>query len=254
MLQSITAAVTKSVLGELQKAGIIASQSQHDGQIQHDTQSITQPGGPPNHAHPDQHQDNELSQTVTTAPPDEAQQRASSTTTLNNIDSVQLPAMLFANTTKKTDGMSEFSNTSYKPLGRPLYTQINGKLQEKISANEFVDMADILDPPSDLEPYDFHLSVKHNGRVCLSSGKKKKYLTIETWTDAFIIFAFVLRQGNKGNSDMNLIRSLQKDGGDWYNYDATFRKAKQADISLSWRQVDQVLYSRSLMKKWGGAV
>lgn len=37
MLQSITAAVTKSVLGELQKAGIIASQSKHDGQIQHDT-------------------------------------------------------------------------------------------------------------------------------------------------------------------------------------------------------------------------
>lgn len=88
MLQTITAAVTKSVLGKLQKAGIIAGQSQHD------TQSITQPGGPPNHAHPDQHPDNELSQTVTTAPPDEAQQRTSSTTTLNSIDSVQLPAML----------------------------------------------------------------------------------------------------------------------------------------------------------------
>lgn len=66
--------------------------------------------------------------------------------------------------------MSEFSNTSYKPLGRPLYTQINGKLQEKISANEFVDMADILDPPSDLEPYDFHLLVKHNGRVWVIIG------------------------------------------------------------------------------------
>lgn len=89
---------------------------------------------------------------------------------------------------------------------------------------------------------------------------KKKYFTIETWTNAFNIFAFVLRQGNKGNSAlpedlaiyMDLIRSLQKDGGDWYNYDATFRKAKQADISLSWRQVDQVLYSRTLIKKWGG--
>lgn len=168
--------------------------------------------------------------------------------------------MLFANTTTKPDGTSEFSNTCYKPLGRPLYTKINGKLQEKIRANEFVDMADILDPPSDLEPYDFHLSVKHNGRVGLSSGKKEKYLTIETWTDAFSIFASVLRQGNKGNSDlpedlaiyMDLIRSLQKDGGDWYNYDVTFRKAKQADISLSWRQVDQVLYSRALMKKLGG--
>lgn len=141
MLQSITAAVTKSVMGELQKAGIIAGQSQHD------TQNSTQPGGPPNRVHPDQHQDNALSQTVTTAPPDEGQQRASSTTTLNNIDSVQLPAILFANTTTKPDGTSEFSNTSYKPLGRPLYTKINGKLQEKIRANEFVDMADILDPP-----------------------------------------------------------------------------------------------------------
>lgn len=67
-------------------------------------------------------------------------------------------------------------------LGR--YTKVNGKLQEYIRAIGFVDMADILDPPSDLEPDDFLLSVKHNGRVGLSSGKKKKYLTIGTWTDA----------------------------------------------------------------------
>lgn len=58
MVQSITAAVTKSVLGELQKAGIIA------GHRQHDIQSITQRGGPANDAHPDQNEDNELSQTV----------------------------------------------------------------------------------------------------------------------------------------------------------------------------------------------
>lgn len=82
--------------------------------------------------------------------------------------------MLFANTTKKPDSTSEFTNTSYKPLGRPLYTKINGKLQEQIRAKEFEDMADILDTPSDLEPYDFHLSLKHSGRVGLSSGKKKK--------------------------------------------------------------------------------
>lgn len=94
----------------------------------------------------------------------------------------------------------------------------------------------------------------------MSSGKKKKYLTIEAWTDAFSIVASVLRQGSKGNSDlpedlaiyMDLIRSIQKDGGDWYSYDVTFRKAKQADSSLYWRQMDQVLYSRALMKKLGG--
>lgn len=81
---------------------------------------------------------------MVTAPPEKAQQRASSTTTLN--DSVQVSAMLFANTTQKPDGTSECFNTSYKPLSRPLYTKINGKLQEKSKANEFVDMADILNP------------------------------------------------------------------------------------------------------------
>lgn len=44
---------------------------------------------------------------------------------------------------------------------------------------------------------------------------------------------------------IDLIRSLKKNGGDWFNYDVTFRKAKKADISLSWRQTDQVLYSRA---------
>lgn len=46
---------------------------------------------------------------MVTAPPDEAQQMASSTTTLNN--SVQVSAMLFANTTQKPDGTSECFNT-----------------------------------------------------------------------------------------------------------------------------------------------
>lgn len=80
MVQSITAAVTQSVLGELQKAGIFAG-------------------------HPDQQQDIELSQTVATASPDEAQRTTSAnTTTINNIEFLQLPAMLFANTSKKPDG------------------------------------------------------------------------------------------------------------------------------------------------------
>ena len=47
--------------------------------------------------------------------------------------------------------------TWYKPLGKPLFTKINGKLKEKFISNEFVNMADILDPPSDLEPFDFYL-------------------------------------------------------------------------------------------------
>jgi hypothetical protein len=84
------------------------------------------------------------------------------------------------------------------------------KFKKKINCHSFIDMAEILVPLSDLEPYDFHLAVQHNGRVGFTSGRKKKYLTIEAWTDAFSIFASVLRHGNKSNSDLP---EDQKDGG-----------------------------------------
>lgn len=61
--------------------------------------------------------------------------------------------------------------TRYKPLDKPLFTKINGKLKEKFISNEFVNMADILDLPSDLEPFDFYLRVKHNGWLRPASTK-----------------------------------------------------------------------------------
>ena len=62
---------------------------------------------------------------------------------------------------------------SVQNLGKLLFTKINGKLKEKIIFNKFVDKAEIFDPPSDLEPFDFHLSVKHNERVGLTSRKRE---------------------------------------------------------------------------------
>jgi hypothetical protein len=218
-VQDIAETVTSKVLAELQKAGILPQRA--------------------------------------SAPRDEASPQLEAASTAEEQDrSFQLPASALA----ACSSSEHDSQDSYRPLGRPLHTKVSVKLKEKICANEFIEMADILDPPSDLEFIDFHLAVKNKGRVGLSSGKKRKFLTIEAWTDAFCIFASVLRHFNKSNVTlhedlaiyMDLIRSLQKDGGDWYHYDTTFRKAKQADSSMSWRQIDQVLYSRALMKKLGG--
>ena len=67
---------------------------------------------------------------------------------------------------------SYISNT-YKPLGRPLYSKINLKLQDKIKHKEFIDMSDILvdHHPADV---DLHLTVK-NKRMGLTSGKNEKF-------------------------------------------------------------------------------
>ncbi|CAC5391431.1 unnamed protein product [Mytilus coruscus] len=129
---------------------------------------------------------------------------------------------------------------TYKPIGRPLYNKINSKLQEKIKNKKFIDMSDILvdHHPAEL---DFHLAVQ-NKRVGLTSGKKKKFVSIESWTDAFSIFSSVLRKFNPTHPTlaenlaiyMDLIRQIQKDGGDWYFYDVNFRQSMQNDDTLSW--------------------
>lgn len=62
-------------------------------------------------------------------------------------------------------------------------------------------MVDIFDFFLDFEFYDFYFLVKYNGRVGLLR-KKKMYFIIGIWMDVFSIFVFVLRQENKGNSDL----------------------------------------------------
>nr|XP_022311604.1 uncharacterized protein LOC111116868 [Crassostrea virginica]XP_022311605.1 uncharacterized protein LOC111116868 [Crassostrea virginica]XP_022311606.1 uncharacterized protein LOC111116868 [Crassostrea virginica] len=146
----------------------------------------------------------------------------------------------------------QFQNSSYKPLGRSLYSKINAKLQEKIRSREFVDMSDILvdHQPAELN---LHLAVK-NQRVGLTSSKKKRFLNIESWTDAFCIFASVVRRANPSHPTlsedlaiyMDLVRQIHRDGGDWFFYDVNFRQAMQNDDTLSWSFVDQVLHTRAL--------
>lgn len=45
---------------------------------------------------------------------------------------------------------------------------------------------------------------------------------------------------------MDLIRQIQKDGGDWFFYDVNFRQAMQNYNTLSWSYVDQILHTRAL--------
>ncbi|CAC5399892.1 unnamed protein product [Mytilus coruscus] len=140
---------------------------------------------------------------------------------------------------------------TYKPIGRPLYNKINSKLQEKIKNKEFIDMSDILvdHHPAEL---DFHLAVQ-NKRVGLTSGKKRNLSALKVGQ---MHLAFSLPYSGSLTPHptlaedlaiyMDLIRQIQKDGGDWYFYDVNFRQSMQNDDTLSWSYVDQILHTRSL--------
>ena len=125
-------------------------------------------------------------------------------------------------------------------------------MMDKIATNkEFIDMADILEEPVHPE-FPFNLMSQYN-----KPKKRKKYLSIEDWTDAFNIYSSALRKifhHVVGLAEdlaiyVHLIRTICKDGGNWYYYDTTFRRTKLTDDTLPWSQVDQILFSRCLIKK-----
>lgn len=62
-------------------------------------------------------------------------------------------------------------------------------------------MSDVLvdHQPAEL---DLHLAVK-NKKIGPSSGKKRKFLTIETSIDAFLIISSVIRKANPTNSSIS---------------------------------------------------
>ena len=207
-------AMTNRVLQNLQASGIFPSTSR-TGVDQSDSVQ-------PSDNTPEQQDSSNIGRIlheVNVLPPNIVQQS-------NSVDIGQQPAIdtNSVNIPAQNVNSNFFSqnNNTYKPLGRPLYSKINLKLQEKIKNNEFIEMSDILvdHHPNDI---DLHLAVK-NQRVGLTSGKKRKFLTIENWTDAFSIFASVIRKNNPLHHTisedlaiyMDLIRQIHKDGGDWF--------------------------------------
>ncbi|VDI06524.1 Hypothetical predicted protein [Mytilus galloprovincialis] len=236
MTAAISAAVTAKVLENLKENGILPQPSQkRPHPVEMDVIEQEETTGEPTHTH--------HTQTASFS-----SENVSNFGTRNNQNIVQIPAQSLV------AGFDQVhhATTTYKPIGRPLYTKINSKLQEKIKNKEFIDMSDILvdHHPAEL---DFHLAVQNN-RVGLTSGKKKRYVNIESWTDAFSIFSSVIRKFNPNHPTfaedlaiyMDLIRQIQKDGGDWYFYDVNFRQLMQNDDTLSWSYVDQILHTRSL--------
>ena len=140
---------------------------------------------------------------------------------------------------------------TYQQYGQPLHTKATQKIKEKIWAGEFVHMQDVLVDPGES---DFSLGMSAAGGLMVVPNKKKKFLTIEAWTDAFNVFASVARCQKPELHEklaiyMETIRRISRDGGNWYFYDTNFRRTMQQDSSCEFNTILFELHSRALIKK-----
>ena len=83
---------------------------------------------------------------------------------------------------------SETVPTNFQSATIPLHMSVSAKIKEKIWNLEFVDFSTAF---QDNTMQSFSLAFSENGVASVVSQPKKKFLTIEDWTDAFAKFSSV---------------------------------------------------------------
>lgn len=148
--------------------------------------------------------------------------------------------------------------TSVVGLGPPpvLHEGVPDKIKAAIVAGEYVEITKL-----DKENYNqiaYNIKVGEvDDDVTLQLAKdkepKKKVLTLEQWSDLFVKYMAIYVSKHKEAaipilSHYQTVRTLHRRGGDWLEYDRTFRKRK-AFSGYPWASVDQQAYTEALTKK-----
>lgn len=133
--------------------------------------------------------------------------------------------------------------------GIPLGATVPSKIKSKIWSNEFIDLRSLLthqeEDPVTLLITPGVINLQH-------SQKAKTPLSINQWTDAFLVFTCILLEQKPTEAPhllkyMSFIRELQKLHGDsaWRAYDESFRKLRET-IDLPWQKPVEELRGKSL--------
>ena len=142
----------------------------------------------------------------------------------------------------------EAAKSGFVSAAIPLHSRVPMRTKERIWNNEFVELSTLYD--EDIE--DITISVK-SGHITTTGSAKKKFMSIEQWTDAFNVFASVCRlkfpeQSEQLSIYLNTVRKISNENGHWHDYDVNFRKIRQS-IGLRWDQIHSELYVTVLTRK-----
>ena len=122
----------------------------------------------------------------------------------------------------------EAAKSGFVSAAIPLLSRVPLKTKEKIWNNELVEFSTLYDEEID----DITISVK-SGKITTTNSSKRKFMSIEQWTDAFNVFASVCtlkypEQSEQLSTYLNTVRKISNENGHWFYYDTNFRKIRQS--------------------------
>ncbi|MEW8547282.1 MAG: hypothetical protein AB2693_27560 [Candidatus Thiodiazotropha sp.] len=149
-------------------------------------------------------------------------------------------------------GSDSLNSKMFQSASLPLHSFIPMKIKEKIWNSEFLDFSTAFNDPEDTEKT-ISLSFDSSGGTKFVQKPKRKFITIEQWTDYFAKFSSVLRIKHPELADSlaqysATVRSIAKSRGNWHFYDTQFRKLKQ-NVDIPWDVIQHELYFKALNQK-----
>ena len=174
LTEQITQTVTASVIATLQQTGIIPAKNVENQKLDKDTAGSSQENGTP-------------SETL------------GSVQSERESDSTSAPC----SDTNPQNNRNKFVSSRIQ-----LHATVSDKKKEKIWSGEFIELSTLQD--DDVEDLTFNVRTR---AVSTSSTQRKKFMSIEQWTDAFNIFSSVYRikypaEAEGLSSYMSLIRQI----------------------------------------------
>ena len=125
---------------------------------------------------------------------------------------------------------------------------IPGRIKSQIWEGKFIDLSLLIKTTNQLQDFDSQgeLQIKE-GRLCLVKPRNNSYLTIEKWTNAFMIFTSIMLEKFPTRAQellkyMRDIRLAATRSNYWFSYDEQFRLRIASQPHLSWGIINQELW------------
>lgn len=130
-----------------------------------------------------------------------------------------------------------------------LTVNVSSIIKEKIHKGEYIDLAVLLADNQSINDLDQSLVIQNGQLVMKTKQHTQKIYTIETWTNAFIVYISIYIEVHPGQIQhllkyMSMIRlgASRTTGIGWKVYDEQFRLRKSVNPNISWSSVDQELW------------
>nr|XP_034312472.1 uncharacterized protein LOC109619766 isoform X3 [Crassostrea gigas] len=172
--------------------------------------------------------------------------------TISTPTNQQFPVLATSGTVLPTSSLLSSAISNPTPLisvSDNLGNFVPQSIKEKIWSKDYIDLAKLLHTDLDTDKPDQKLSIVDGQLIMSPKTNPKKITTVDSWTDAFLIFSsiYLLRHPADIQGILKYMQTIRlgasrNPNASWLEYDRQFRLKISTNTSITWGSVDAELW------------